>query len=77
MLMNIDHGFPAFLQMLQCTRPPWNVEFLITPSWTDVILPQIPQLTRDVFRSLGVVACFSVIPEGWNKRVARFCSLIT
>ena len=22
-----------------------------------------------MFRSLGVVACFSVIPEGWNKRV--------
>ena len=77
MFMNIDHGFLAFLQMLQCTRPLWNVEFLVTPSWADVILPQIPQLTRDVFRSLGVVACFSVIPEGWNKRVAKFCSLIT
>ena len=52
------------------------MEFILDPTWVDVILPQLPELTqRRVWLDHKVVLTFSALPEEWRGAVLSFACL--
>ena len=68
---SLEHIFPFVLMMRQC----FNVDVLLDPLWIDVLLPQLPGITRSVWEDWGIVVTFTVFLESWRSHLLGFAGL--
>ena len=45
---------------------------MVSPLWSDIILPEVPHLSHSVFEEAGVTDTWSIFPEGWTDALVRF-----
>ena len=75
MVRCVDEGLRDFVPYLCMLKTCFSVEFILDPKWVDVILPQLPELTRRVWLDHQVVLAFSALPEEWRGEVLTFAGL--
>ena len=75
MVRCVDEGLRDFVPYLCMLKTCFSVEFILDPRWVDVILPQLPELTRRVWLDHQVVLAFSALPEEWRGEVLTFAGL--
>ena len=63
--------FPFMFMMRQC----FNADVLLDPLWIDVLLPQLPDISRSVWEEWGVVVTFTVFLESWRSHLLGFAGL--
>ena len=68
---SLEHIFPFMLMMMQC----FNVDVLLDPLWIDVLLPQLPDITRSVWEDWDIVVTFTVFLESWRSHLLGFAGL--
>ena len=68
-------------ELLECFRyvlmskSCWNLDIMVSPLWSDAILPEVPHLSQSLFEEAGVISTWSTFPEGWTDALVRCCGL--